>query len=466
MKKSLSLFAGLWFSCLLMAQTPLFYESFDKCKDEPDENYGYTGGNDGQWGGDIAKAIVIYDDQKDASNAWSYNNANGAYQCIKVGIAKYAGSATTPQITHTGDAVLTFKVAPWEGDSMMYVTINGGVALDDTQFTLPKKKWTTATIRIADIKGSLQITFHTYLKQRFFLDEVKVMPADPNAGVIRTTEGMSLDFGTLGQGYSGVKKTLHVQGANLSADGISVSVEGTNKSLFSVSTSNLSATGGELVVSLQNGVSDGDYGCVINLAGKDKNTNADVKRQVSVFCSIMPFALQGSGTKTDPFTCADVILLADRRDVFWGGRFWVEGFVLGGAGRDTGGSFTGVSMTNNQGLVLADDATETNKIHFVTVQINYNARAALNVVDNPELVGKPVKVYGDLQNDKGSPLYLGIPGVRNVNNDDQYVRPWDDETALANDPMRKCESTKILRDGQLFILHGEKIYTVTGQVVK
>ena len=456
-------------ACTLAAQTQLFYESFDKCKDEADENYGYTGGNDGQWGGDIAKAIVIYDDQKDANNAWSYTNANGANQCIKVGISKYAGSATTPKITHTGDAVLTFNVAPWEGDSMMYVTISGGVALDDTQFTLPKHKWTTASIRVADINGTLQITFHTYLKQRFFLDEVKVMSADPNAGVIRTTEGMSLDLGTLGQGYSGVKKTLHVQGANLSADGISVSLDGANKSLFSLSTNKLPVNGGEVVVSLQDGIpyDDFGYGCYINLTGKDRKTNAEVKRQVSVSCFILPFALQGSGTKADPFTCADVILLANRRDVFWGGRFWVQGFVLGGAGRDTGGNFTGVSMTNNQGLVLADDASENKKANFVTVQINYNARAALNVVDNPELISKQVKVYGDLQNEKSNPLYLGLPGVRNVNNDDQYVRPWDDETALDQISQKPtANSQKLLIDGRLLILHGDKIYTITGQEVK
>ena len=37
---------------------------------------------------------------------------------------------------------------------------------------------------------------------------------------------------------------------------------------------------------------------------------------------------------------------------------------------------------------------------------------------------------------------------------------------MSNDPMRKCENEKILRNGQLFILRGDKVYTVTGQEVK
>ena len=37
---------------------------------------------------------------------------------------------------------------------------------------------------------------------------------------------------------------------------------------------------------------------------------------------------------------------------------------------------------------------------------------------------------------------------------------------ITNDQMRKCENAKILRDGQLFILRGDKVYSITGQEVK
>ena len=68
-----------------------------------------------------------------------------------------------------------------------------------------------------------------------------------------------------------------------------------------------------------------------------------------------------------------------------------------------------------------DDETNDNK--YVTVQISGNARATLNVVDNPELIGQIVKVQGLLLNDNANPYYLGKPGVRDVRTDAQYVRP-------------------------------------------
>ena len=101
---------------------PIYYEGFSRCFDEEDENYGYTGGNDNQWGGDIAKAIVIYQDAPE----WTFTYCNAGFQCLKVGTSSKQGAAQTPFIACEGEAVLSFRVAPWEGDSLFYVAIQGG----------------------------------------------------------------------------------------------------------------------------------------------------------------------------------------------------------------------------------------------------------------------------------------------------------------------------------------------------
>ena len=70
MKRTILLTLWLCAAALVSAEEmqPIFMETFDRCIDAEDENYGYTGGNDEQWGGDIAKAVVIYQD----SPEWSF----------------------------------------------------------------------------------------------------------------------------------------------------------------------------------------------------------------------------------------------------------------------------------------------------------------------------------------------------------------------------------------------------------
>jgi hypothetical protein len=62
------------------------------------------------------------------------------------------------------------------------------------------------------------------------------------------------------------------------------------------------------------------------------------------------------------------------------------------------------------------------------------------------------------------------PRVVTVTGDATYTAEFESDTPTGleeiNDQMRKCENEKIIIDGQLYILRGDKIYTVTGQVVK
>ena len=460
MKKFIVLLVATWMVAGLQAQVePLFSETFDRCIDAEDENYGYTGGNDEQWGGDIAKAQVIYTDNK---NEWDFTYCNGAYQCLKVGTSSKQGAASTPVIACTGEAVLSFRVAPWEGDSLFYISISGGTTTDPTAYELAKHKWTDITVRISDIKGSLKITFSSLYKHRFFLDDVVVTPADPNAGAIRTDVGSMLDFGLVGKNYNSQQRTIAVTGANLTGN-ISATIENDADNLFRVSASSLPAEGGALTVTCVSGGSTNMHGAFLMLRGKDAKTQEQVEKRVTLLVEVANVSLEGSGTKPDPFTVNDVHTIADYSLAWSGTYYWCTGYILGGVKRYQD-QFDGISYTDTLSLVLATTPDETDMDKIVTVQISHDARMALNVKDHPELIGKRVKVQGLLVNDKGNPLYLGKDGIRNVSTESQYEIEGDESSIEV--VKQDVRGTKVLREGVLYIERDGCIYTITGERVK
>lgn len=460
MKKFIVLLVATWMVAGLQAQVePLFSETFDRCIDAEDENYGYTGGNDEQWGGDIAKAQVIYTDNK---NEWDFTYCNGAYQCLKVGTSSKQGAASTPVIACTGEAVLSFRVAPWEGDSLFYISISGGTTTDPTAYELAKHKWTDITVRISDIKGNLKITFSSLYKHRFFLDDVVVTPADPNAGAIRTDVGSMLDFGLVGKNYNSQQRTIGVTGANLSGT-ISATIENDADNLFRVSASSLPAEGGALTITCVSGGSADMHGAFLMLRGKDAKTQEQVEKRVTLLVEVANVSLEGSGTKPDPFTVNDVHTIADNSLAWSGTYYWCTGYILGGVKRYQD-QFDGISYTDTLSLVLATTPDETDMDKIVTVQISHDARMALNVKDHPELIGKRVKVQGLLVNDKGNPLYLGKDGIRNVSTESQYEIEGDESSIEV--VKQDVRGTKVLREGVLYIERDGCIYTITGERVK
>lgn len=460
MKKFIVLLVATWMVAGLQAQVePLFSETFDRCIDAEDENYGYTGGNDEQWGGDIAKAQVIYTDNK---NEWDFTYCNGAYQCLKVGTSSKQGAASTPVIACTGEAVLSFRVAPWEGDSLFYISISGGTTTDPTAYELAKHKWTDITVRISDIKGSLKITFSSLYQHRFFLDDVVVTPADPNAGAIRTDVGSMLDFGLVGKNYNSQQRTIAVTGANLTGN-ISATIENDADNLFRVSASSLPAAGGALTITCVSGGSADMHGAFLMLRGKDAKTQEQVEKRVTLLVEVATVSLEGSGTKPDPFTVNDVHTIADYSLAWSGTYYWCTGYILGGVKRYQD-QFDGISYTDTLSLVLATTPDETDMDKIVTVQISHDARMALNVKDHPELIGKRVKVQGLLVNDKGNPLYLGKDGIRNVSTESQYEIEGDESSIEV--VKQDVRGTKVLREGVLYIERDGCIYTITGERVK
>lgn len=178
----------------------VFYESFDK-------NDG-TGGNDDKWSGSIASNDIKYD-----VTGWTCQNASGANKCAKFGTSSKKGTATTPALTDLeGDAILTFKAAPWNTEGgKMSVTISDGT-IETSEFELINNTFTEYSVKISGGATS-KITF-TSSEDRFFLDEVKVKQVavatptiTPNGGDVKVgdkitfatkTDGATLSYSTDG----------------------------------------------------------------------------------------------------------------------------------------------------------------------------------------------------------------------------------------------------------------------------
>lgn len=178
----------------------VFYESFDK-------NDG-TGGNDGKWSGNIAINDIQYD-----VAGWTCENEKGANMCARFGTSGKKGTATTPALTDLeGDAILTFKAAPWNTEGgRMSVTISDGT-IETSEFELINNTFTEYSVKISGGATS-KITF-TSSEDRFFLDEVKVKQVavatptiTPNGGDVNVgdkitfatkTDGATLSYSTDG----------------------------------------------------------------------------------------------------------------------------------------------------------------------------------------------------------------------------------------------------------------------------
>lgn len=184
----------------------VFYESFDK-------NDG-TGGNDGQWNGNIATSSIKYD-----VTGWTCPNASGANKCAKFGTSSKKGTATTPALTGlAGDAVLAFKAGAWnvtDEKTTLNISITNGT-LDKTSVELKKGEFTEYTINITGADATSKITFEAAEVEdnRFFLDEVKIKQVavatptiTPNGGDVNVgdkitfvtkTDGATLSYSTDG----------------------------------------------------------------------------------------------------------------------------------------------------------------------------------------------------------------------------------------------------------------------------
>lgn len=165
----------------------IFEETFDQCAG--------TGGNDGQWSGNIA-TTKLKDTDPD-KEGWTFSNGFVANQCAKFGSGSKAGSATTPALTQlNGTATLTFRAGAWSSDkTTLQLSIDGGGELSQTEVEMVEGQFTDYTVTITNGTPDTRITFSaaTSSKNRFFLDEVKVKASASVELPITTDEG----YGTI-----------------------------------------------------------------------------------------------------------------------------------------------------------------------------------------------------------------------------------------------------------------------------
>lgn len=96
----------------------------------------------------------------------------------------------------------------------------------------------------------------------------------------------------------------------------------------------------------------------------------------------------GNGTKENPFTVADAAKKVGTNNT------WVTGYIVGSSS-----TARAIGTPSKDNIVLAATAGETDESKWIIVDLKESAVAAkLDIVANPELVGKQVKVQGNVVN--------------------------------------------------------------------
>lgn len=119
----------------------------------------------------------------------------------------------------------------------------------------------------------------------------------------------------------------------------------------------------------------------------------------------------GNGSESSPYNCASIISLnpSSTTDAVKS-NVWAEGYVVGYY--ENYGPHFEVSTTQRANILLSDNVNASEASQCICIQLvaNTAARNALNLVDNPSVLGKKVQVYGDVMK------YNTLPGIKNTSN--------------------------------------------------
>lgn len=250
--------------------------------------------------------------------------------------------------------------------------------------------------------------------------------ADPTAPSI-TCEDVT--FGNVFTIIPNIHQEITITGKNLSDDIVATLPD---NSKFSVS-GTLDATGGTLDIALT-ATEAGTYDDVLTL------TSGNTTKNVAITATLIQLA--GEGTKEKPFTLDEVQTI--NSSLGTSEKYWVIGYIRGSY---KSSSELGEATVSN----LAISSTEDENVYVPVALPTGDVRTALNVVDNPENIGKQVKLYGTLE------IYFSTNGIRNVS-----------EYELLNDPTSVTNtkvSTKVIKtikNGQLVIVREGVKYNAQG----
>lgn len=122
-------------------------------------------------------------------------------------------------------------------------------------------------------------------------------------------------------------------------------------------------------------------------------------------------SVEETGTPTAPLTVADVIALGAPATAV--APCYVKGYIVGFLGGKTfeNGTFSADgAVASNIILAPAADVTDLSKCIPVALASGSDARAALNLIDNPGNIGKEVLLEASREK------YFGVPGLKSITN--------------------------------------------------
>ncbi len=210
----------------------------------------------------------------------------------------------------------------------------------------------------------------------------------------------------------------------------------------------LTTAGGDLTITCT-ATAVGEYTDVLTI------TSGDLKKEVALSAAI--YVATGKGTKEHPFTAADVIALENKLGV--DKKYWVQGYILGGASSSGGLSVVKENFQNNGSIVLGDSQDATTG--FIPVQLSADpVKTVVGLKDNPTNQGRLIKVCGTLE------AYYSAPGVKNVSTAEEFEFLTDESTALENTTAETVKARKIMENGQVYILRDGVRYTILGTLAE
>ncbi len=117
----------------------------------------------------------------------------------------------------------------------------------------------------------------------------------------------------------------------------------------------------------------------------------------------------GGGSSDKGSEKSDALSIGQAQEMAGATEVWVYGYIVGGDLSSSKCSFT-PPFSSRTNIVLAAKSSCTDKENCLSVQLSTGKiRNALNLVDNPGLLGKKIYLKGDIVE-----AYYGIPGLQSV----------------------------------------------------
>ena len=170
------------------------------------------------WSGGAASGTIKYDNE-----GWESEKAYGADDAAKFGTGSELGTATTPAISYSGNATLSFKAGAWNSNSesttlkLSILPAGSGTIYSDANLTtsinsvtMVKGAWTTYTVYLKNLTAPFTVKFEgdKTSNSRFFLDDISIVAgiaqaADAFEATMPNTDNVQAAGGTKSINVSG-----------------------------------------------------------------------------------------------------------------------------------------------------------------------------------------------------------------------------------------------------------------------